>query len=84
MTKSERHQLVEWLLSLQKELLRTQARTKALEAILAEATPEAERSQWYDRLEELTRHYHQKFLASIEDRAPFVAAELDDRADHEI
>jgi hypothetical protein len=64
--------------------IRTLARLKALEAIIVESVPEDRRSKWYDRLDKLTQHYHQKLLESFEKQSPYYAACLDDRSPDEL
>lgn len=64
--------------------IRTLARLKAIEAIIAESIPEARRSKWYDRLDKLTQHYHQKLLESFEKQSPYYAACLDNRGPDEL
>jgi hypothetical protein len=67
------------LLQIRRELLRTQALVKALEAIIVEKLPVEERAAWYDRLTVLRKHYHQKALSAAEDASPSLGAWLDDR-----
>ena len=64
--------------------IRTLARLKALEAVIAESIPEDRRSKWYDRLDKLTRQYHQKLLESFETQSPYYATCLDNRGPDEL
>lgn len=72
------------LVMMHMENLRGYARTKAVEAALAEFVPAAQRDTWHDRLDAKTREILYDFLASIEKVDPAYAARLDGRTKSEM
>lgn len=72
------------LLTIRRENARTLARLKALEAVLSESVPAAQREAWYDRVNKWAARIHQEVLESLEEEHPRFAAELDDRSDEEL
>jgi hypothetical protein len=85
MTDSEKiSALVEITLKLRQNNLRTLARLKALESIVSESVPEADRTAWDDRLDKATHVIFQKYLEEFEEQSPSFAALLDDRDEDEL
>jgi uncharacterized protein YejL (UPF0352 family) len=67
-----------------RETIRTLARTKALESMLEDFIPAAERDVWNVRLNEQTKQILQTLLESLEKHDPAAAAFLDNREPWEI
>ena len=76
--------VIDKLLILHRGNCKTLARLKALEAIMIESVPTAERASWYQRLDQQTNRCLQELLEEFEKQSPGFAALLDDRGPDEL
>ena len=85
MTDSDRIRvIIDNFLKLRRENCRTLARLKALEAVIAQSIPPAEREVWYTRVDRQYERCLQDLLEQFEKQSPGFAALLDDRGPDEL
>jgi hypothetical protein len=76
--------IVDKIVVLHRNNLKTLARLKALETIVAMNVPPAERELWYKQLDEQNNRCLQDLLEEFEKQSPAWAALLDDRGADEL
>lgn len=76
--------LVDNFVNLRRENCRTLARLKALEAVIAQSVPSAERAAWYERVDRQYERCLQDLLEQFEKQSPGFAALFDDRGPDEL
>lgn len=79
MSQSELDRLLNIIVDMRRDMTITEARVKALEAMAVQGMKKEQREDWYKKLDELTREFHQKALEAVEDKSPMLAARLDQR-----
>jgi len=72
------------MISLRREILRTLARTKAIESMIESSIPKDKRVLWHNQLDEQTKVIFHRLLVSFEKQNPAYAAQIDDREDWEV
>jgi len=83
-TKERLTAIANHLRDIRRENIRTFARLKALESMIARSIPEQDREKWDDELDKITAEIHQQRLESLEKGSPAFAADLDDRDPNEL
>src|SRR4051812_23710251 len=76
--------VIDQFLNLRRESCRTLARLKALEAVVAQLIPSAERAAWYERVDRQYERCLQSLLEEFEKQSPGFAALFDDRSPEEL
>jgi hypothetical protein len=71
--------LISAFLELRREHCKTLARVLALEAVILEDAPPADRAELHRRINEWQAQNHQRILEEFEKHSPHVAAILNDR-----
>ena len=72
------------MIMLRRDILRTLARTKAIESMLESSLPKEKRELWHKQLNDQTKVIFHRLLVSFEKQNPAYAALLDDRKTWEV